>query len=72
MYHVSAQGIDECMIYVHYYYYYYWGLLKQSLILSFDFAPFCLLDETCFEKDICTYIYIYMYISFKFYFYFQK
>ena len=23
MYHVSAQGVDECMINVHYYYYYY-------------------------------------------------
>ena len=39
MYHVSAQGIDECMINVHYYYYYYcqtlaWGLwnaLMQTL-----------------------------------------
>ena len=69
MYHVSAQGVDERMINVHYYY--YGGLLlvlKQSLILSFYFALFCLLDETCFEKDICTY----MYISCKFYFNFQK
>ena len=24
MYRVSAQGVDECMINVHYYYYYYW------------------------------------------------
>ena len=24
MYHVSAQGIDECMPNVHYYYYYYY------------------------------------------------
>ena len=23
MYHVSAQGVGECMINVHYYYYYY-------------------------------------------------
>ena len=24
MYHVSAQGVDDCMINVHYYYYYYY------------------------------------------------
>ena len=24
MYHVSAQGVDECMVNVHYYYYYYY------------------------------------------------
>ena len=24
MYHVNAQGVDECMINVHYYYYYYY------------------------------------------------
>ena len=29
MYHVSAQGVDERMINVHYYYYYYYSLSKQ-------------------------------------------
>ena len=27
MYHVSAQGVDERMIYVHYYYYYYYFII---------------------------------------------
>ena len=29
MYHVSAQGVDECMITVHYYYYYYMSLSQE-------------------------------------------
>ena len=32
MYHVSAQGIDERMINVHYYYYYYNVVLLNSII----------------------------------------
>ena len=35
MYHVSAQGIDERMINVHYYYYYYYrDVYCQVLLLS--------------------------------------
>ena len=36
MYHVSAQGVDERMIKVHYYYYYYYyiGWLCRSYLLS--------------------------------------
>ena len=30
MYHVSAQGVDERMINVHYYYYYYFAILISS------------------------------------------
>ena len=33
MYHVSAQGVDERMINVHYYYYYYYWLLRIKLIM---------------------------------------
>ena len=44
MYHVSAQGVDERMINVHYYYYYY---------LSETFFPYvcpCALPLTGLEK----------------------
>ena len=34
MYHVSAWGVDERMINVHYYYYYYLGQLEQYLFLK--------------------------------------
>ena len=35
MYHVSAQGIDERMINVHYYYYYYISIgHKPSLVFT--------------------------------------
>ena len=36
MYHVSAQGVDERIINVHYYYYYYnnVGFLSLSMLLS--------------------------------------
>ena len=38
MYHVSAQGIDERMINVHYYYYYYYYYyyMKSTLGLQVD------------------------------------
>ena len=32
MYHVSAQGVDERMINVHYYYYYYYYFDSPSLL----------------------------------------
>ena len=32
MYDVSAQGVDERMIYVHYYYYYYYYLHRLQVI----------------------------------------
>ena len=49
MYHVSAQGVDERMINVHYYYYYYYWLplvlhvadsqlLKLIIYCSFQFG----------------------------------
>ena len=31
MYHVSAQGIDERMINVHYYYYYYYYKVEENV-----------------------------------------
>ena len=31
MYHVSVQGVDECMINVHYYYYYITNVTHQSM-----------------------------------------
>ena len=34
MYHVSAQGIDERMINVHYYYYYYMASVGWDFVLS--------------------------------------
>ena len=34
MYHVSAQGVDERMINVHYYYYYYRRLEAVCEVLS--------------------------------------
>ena len=34
MYHVSAQGIDERMINVHYYYYYIYDLATTDLALG--------------------------------------
>ena len=33
MYHVSAQGIDERMINVHYYYYYSWAFVYFPLVI---------------------------------------
>ena len=35
MYHVSAQGIDERMINVHYYYYYYQGQALVNLVVFY-------------------------------------
>ena len=34
MYHVSAQGVDECMINV-YYYYYYFAMLCMKMFIHF-------------------------------------
>ena len=39
MYHVSAQGIDEPMINVHYYYYYYYYIACMLLSLTFSQVP---------------------------------
>ena len=33
MYHVSAQGVYECMINVHYYYYYFIDVIGSGLLL---------------------------------------
>ena len=46
MYHVSAQGIDECMINVHYYYYFpYEG--QGPLVFSLVAAAFWIPPGTC-------------------------
>ena len=47
MYHVSAQGIDERMINVHYYYYYYRlasNLVRCDLVLYVDSEIFIILS----------------------------
>ena len=38
MYHVSAQGVDERMINVHYYYYYPWSFRHWSRDVTVDWA----------------------------------
>ena len=54
MYHVSAQGVDERMINVHYYYYYYL-LLLLLLFVRFGVRVFL----PCFVRFFYYYYYFY-------------
>ena len=57
MYHVSAQGVDERMINVHYYYYYY--MHDDDVALN---VPTCWADIIIRNKDTCIYKRKFIYI----------
>ena len=56
MYGVSAQGVDECMINVHYYYYYYLAILctvTQRVAKMHMTPPKCnIYTNICNECDL--------------------
>ena len=58
MYYVSAQGVDERMINVHYYYYYcfLWTLNTILLSLTYILDGFMLMNKIptviCFDKNL--------------------
>ena len=59
MYHVSAQGVDERMINVHYYYYYYYTCRYVNSYATCSVVPRnCYASSSVVQRDLASHAFI--------------